>query len=116
MGAILLAATGIDLNSWQERLRALAPERDLRVWPERLGDPSEITFACAWQSPAGLFARLPNLQVIFSLGAGVDHILADHESPAHVPVVRMVDADLTMRMSEYVALHALMHHRRQRLY
>jgi glyoxylate/hydroxypyruvate reductase A len=33
-----------------------------------------------------------------------------------VPVVRMVDPDLTMRMIEYVVLHVLMHHRRQRLY
>ena len=33
-----------------------------------------------------------------------------------VPVVRVVDPDLTTRMSEYVALHVLMFHRRQRLY
>jgi len=33
-----------------------------------------------------------------------------------VPVVRIVDPDLTMRMTEYVVLHVLMHHRRQRLY
>jgi glyoxylate/hydroxypyruvate reductase A len=31
-------------------------------------------------------------------------------------VVRIVDSDLTMRMTEYVALHVLMCHRRQRLY
>jgi glyoxylate/hydroxypyruvate reductase A len=33
-----------------------------------------------------------------------------------VPVVRIVDPNLTMRMTEYVALHVLMHHRRLRLY
>ena len=33
-----------------------------------------------------------------------------------MPVVRIVDPDLTMRMTEYVVLHVLMHHRRQRLY
>jgi glyoxylate/hydroxypyruvate reductase len=54
-------------------------------------------------------------EAIFSLGAGVDHILADPELP-DVPVVRIVDPDLTMRMTEYVVLHVLMHHRRQRLY
>ena len=53
--------------------------------------------------------------MIFSLGAGVDHVVADPHLP-DVPVVRIVDADLTMRMTEYVVLHVLMHHRRQRLY
>ena len=33
-----------------------------------------------------------------------------------MPIVRIVDPDLTMRMTEYVALHVLMHHRRQRRY
>ena len=42
----------------------------------------------------GLFARLPRLEAIFSLGAGVDHILADPDLP-DVPVVRIVDPDLS---------------------
>jgi glyoxylate/hydroxypyruvate reductase len=42
-------------------------------------------------------------------------VLADRSLP-QVPVVRVVDPDLTRRMTEYVTLHVLMHHRRQRLY
>ena len=115
MGAILLAVTGFDPNAWEERFRALAPQRDIRLWPQRLGDPAEIAYACAWQVPRGVFAALPRLQAIFSLGAGVDHLIADAALPP-VPVVRIVDPDLTMRMTEYVVLHVLMHHRRQRRY
>src|SRR5262245_30815978 len=115
MPAILLAVTGLDPRPWEERMRALAPQRDIRLWPQRLGDPGDIAYACAWHAPRGLFARLPRLQAIFSLGAGVDHVLADPELP-DVPVVRIVDPDLTMRMTEYVVLHVLMHHRRHRLY
>jgi glyoxylate/hydroxypyruvate reductase len=115
MGAILLAATGLDPKPWEERFRMLAARRDIRVWPGRVGEPTDITYACAWHAPHGLFARLAHLKVIFSLGAGVDHIVADPHLP-DVPVVRIVDADLTMRMTEYVVLHVLMHHRRQRLY
>lgn len=115
MRPILLAATGLDLRPWEERFRALAPHCDLRVWPDRLGDPRDIAYACAWYQPAGLLATLPSLAAIFSLGAGVDHVLADSALP-DVPVVRIVDPDLTMRMTEYVMLHVLMHHRRQKLY
>ena len=114
MGAILLAVTGLDPTSWEARFRTLAPQRDVRL-PTRLGDPADITYACAWQAPSGLLAGLPHLQAIFSLGAGVDHLIADPALP-DVPVVRIVDPDLTMRMTEYVVLHVLMHHRRQRLY
>src|SRR5215467_8176913 len=115
MPAILLAVTGTDPQPWQVRLRALAPQRDIRLWPDRLGDAADIAYACAWHAPRGLFAKLPQLKAIFSLGAGVDHIFADPDLP-DVPVVRIVDPDLTMRMTEYVVLHVLMHHRRQRLY
>lgn len=115
MAAILLAVTGLDPHLWEECFRTLAPTRDIRSWPERIGDPVDIAYACAWQAPHGLLAGLPRLKAIFSLGAGVDHLLADPALPA-VPLVRIVDPDLTMRMTEYVVLHVLMHHRRQRRY
>jgi glyoxylate/hydroxypyruvate reductase len=53
--------------------------------------------------------------VLFSLGAGVDHLMGDPKLP-NVPIVRVVDEDLTNRMSEYVVLHCLMHLRQQRRY
>jgi glyoxylate/hydroxypyruvate reductase A len=114
-GAILLAITSWDPDEWDRRFRSGAPERDVRLWPERIGDAGDIDYACAWKPPPELLAGYPNLKVIFSLGAGVDHLLTDPSLP-DVPVVRIVDQDLTRRMSEYVALHVLMHHRRQRLY
>jgi glyoxylate/hydroxypyruvate reductase A len=113
--AILLAVTSWDPKEWDQRFRALAPGRDIRLWPDRIGNRSEIVHACAWKPPSGLLATFPCLEVIFSLGAGVDHLLTDPSLP-RVPVVRIVDPDLTRRMSEYVALHVLMLHRRVRLY
>jgi glyoxylate/hydroxypyruvate reductase A len=80
-----------------------------------VGAPADVVYACVWQTPPGLLAEFRKLEVIFSLGAGVDHILVDPVLP-DVPIVRIVDPDLSMRMSEYVALHVLMYHRRQRLY
>lgn len=106
---------GWDPKGWEQRFRALAPQHDIRVWPEQIGDPADIRYACVWKPPPGLLAGFPNLKAIFSLGAGADDLLADPELP-DVPVVRIVDSDLTMRMTEYVVLHVLMYHRRQRLY
>lgn len=112
--AILLAISGWEPDAWLERFRALAPGREVRLIPG-LGDPATIRYACAWKAPPGLFASLPNLAAIFSLGAGVDHLLADPLLP-EVPIVRIVDPDLTLRMTEYVVLHVLLHHRRFKLY
>ncbi len=115
MSALLLTAPELKPERWQAHFRALAPDRDVRVWPAETGDPREVTYVCAWKPPAGLLATLPKLAVIFSLGAGVDHLLGDASLP-HIPVVRIVDPDLTGRMVEYVLLHVLMVQRRQRLY
>jgi len=115
MSAILLAVTGTDPQPWAAALRALAPAREIRLWPDGVGKGTDIAYACAWHAPRGVYARLPRLQAIFSLGAGVEHILADPDLP-DVPVVRNVEPDLTIRMTEYVVLHVLLHHRRQRLY
>lgn len=113
--AIVLTITGWNPKGWDERFRALAPDRDIRLWPMRLGDPAEIAYACAWKPPAGLLGTFPNLKAVFSLGAGVDHLTGDPALP-DVPVGRIVDPDLTMRMTEYVVMHALMIQRRQRQY
>ena len=115
MSALLLVVTGWDAAPWERRFRAAAPGRDIRLWPDRIGDPADIAYAAAWLPPPGALAAFKNLRAIFSLGAGVDALLADATLPK-VPVVRVVDPDLTARMTEYVTLHVLRHHRRQRLY
>jgi glyoxylate/hydroxypyruvate reductase A len=87
----------------------------LRIWPGAVGDPNDIAYACVWMAPHGLLAEFTNLRAIINLGAGVDHLLADATLP-RVPVARVAHADLAGRVSEYIALHVLSHHRRRRLY
>jgi glyoxylate/hydroxypyruvate reductase A len=115
MSNVLLAIIGWDPKGWDQRFRIKGPQHKIRMWPEHVGDPAEIDYACVWNAPHGALAGYPNLKAIFSLGAGVDDLVTDPDLPK-VPVVRIVDSDLTIRMTEYVVLHVLMHHRRQRLY
>jgi glyoxylate/hydroxypyruvate reductase A len=115
MSTILLAITGWDAREWAARFAALAPGHSIRSWPDAIGDPNDIAYACVWKAPHGSLAQFPNLQAIFSLGAGVDHLTGDPTLP-DVPMARIVDPDLTMRMTEYVVLQVLMIHRQQRRY
>ena len=113
--ALLIAVRGWDSESWTSRFSSLLPGHDIRCHPETTGDPADIRYLLAWKPDAALLASLTNLDVIFSLGAGVDHLLQCPDLP-DVPIVRIVDPDLTMRMSEWVVLQVLMHHRKHRLY
>jgi glyoxylate/hydroxypyruvate reductase A len=86
------------------------PDREIRYWPD-IGDKAAIEYALVWQPLPGLLASLPNLKLIFGLGAGIDHLLRDPELPRQVPIVRLVDPYMTDAMSEYVALSVLRLHR-----
>ena len=95
-------------------MRRQDPDIDVRVWPDEMGNIEDITYALAWLPPPHVLESLPNLKMIFSLGAGVDAILKDPTLPKGVPIARVAEPDLTMRMTEYVVMQVLMHHRQQR--
>jgi glyoxylate/hydroxypyruvate reductase A len=91
------AALANAFSGWRV-LRASDPDLDL----------SEARYAVIWKPDPNLFQRAPNLEVLFSGGAGVDHILTLPDLP-DIPIVRFVDESLTTRMSEWVVLQALSH-------
>ena len=78
-------------------------------------DRTPIKYAIVWGPEPGLLASCPNLEVIFSVGAGVDHIFRDTQLP-DLPIVRFVDPALTGPMVEWVVLQVLLHMRQQRQY
>ncbi len=113
--AIFFHAEDWPVDIWLETLSKLSPGLDIRLWPD-LGERGDIEYALLWRPKREMLLNLPNLKVIFSLGAGVDHLLGLDTLAPDVPVVRITEPDLTSRMSEYIVLHVLSHHRRQREY
>lgn len=110
--AILLAITDRDVRPLRAmisaRLNGAAP---VWIYPD-LPDASAVTMAVLWKHPAGLLAALPNLQLVSSLGAGVEHILGDAGLPAPVRITRIVDEALTVSMRNYVVMAVLDLHKR----
>jgi glyoxylate/hydroxypyruvate reductase A len=113
--ALIIIAPDTKTTSWVKHLSKLEPEIDLRVWPET-GDVDDIEFALSWNHPHGEFKNYKNLKCIASLGAGVDHLLADPDLPAGVPITRVVDHSMAQSMSEYVTLAVLNHCRQLETY
>jgi len=108
--SLLILFKNLDPDPFTRELVALDNTLDIRIWPDA-GDINDIRYALVWKPEPGTLRTLPNLQVIFSIGAGIDNVLSDTDLP-EVPLVRFVDPNLTMRMSEYVCLHVLTHQRR----
>jgi glyoxylate/hydroxypyruvate reductase len=97
---------------WKGRFDGVCHDRRVALMPDATLDPAEVHYAAVWKPVPGDLAAFPNLRVIFNLGAGVDALIADASLP-DVPLVRVAVSDLTARMTEYVVLHVLMHHRQE---
>lgn len=109
--AVVLYVPGPRAPWWLDHMRTLLPEFDVRAWDEP-GDRADVDYAVVWKPPAGGLRTFPNLKAIVSIGAGIDHVLADPELPKGIPIIRTTGFDLTQRMREYVTLHVLRLHRR----
>ena len=79
----------------------------MRWWQDPAVDLAEVPYVFLWNPTPGWLATLPNLRLILSSGAGVDHITSDPAWPRHVPIVRMGGPETAQRMGEYVCLAAL---------
>ncbi len=107
----LLFVGGEEAEAWGRAFAELAPE--VALLPYRLGiDISDVPYCLAYKSAPEIWPAMKSLRVVFCRGAGVDRLLADRTLPRDVPVVRMVEPELTRGMAEYVLWQCLFHHRK----
>lgn len=95
------------MPEWRRAFAAAAPGLDVRWWDDAEVDPADVRYVLVWDPDPGRLAALPNLRMVLSTGAGVDHITRDPTWPAHLPLVRMGGEETEQRMGEYVSLACL---------
>jgi len=91
------------LQEWREYLTELAPSLVTRCHGIDEVREEDVTYALVWEPAPGWLASLPNLKMVVSIGAGVDHITRDLSWPRHLPLIRMGGEEIGQRMGEYVA-------------
>lgn len=117
-GSILLYVGGDTASQWLPVFAEHYPRETVLWYSDDLGDDalSGVEFAVVWAPGEALFARIPNVKALFSLGAGVDHITLSGVTLPDVPVVRYVNDDLTNAMGEWIVLQCLIHLRQHLAY
>ena len=93
-------------EEWKAEIAKHLPEIKIEVYPE-IEKYEEVELALCWKPEANYYAHFPNLKVIQSGGAGIDHLFPS-TVPAHLHICRIIDPMLKSDMFEHV-LTCLMH-------
>lgn len=99
--SILIICPGKDPQVWKKALEEHDPSLKIEFYPG-VKKPEAVKFALTWGHPHGVFQDFPNLKLIASMGAGIDHIIADPYLPKNVDITRVVDEKLSEDMSLFV--------------
>lgn len=103
---IALIITDRDSEGLRHLLQTLLPDVLIQQWPD-LPKPDAVKLAVLWQHPAGITMQFPNLKAVISLGAGMDHIIADETITDSVQQLRIMTLSLQQRMAQYVLAYVL---------
>jgi glyoxylate/hydroxypyruvate reductase A len=105
---ILFCATNTKPEPWLAALREALPQAEVEEWQP---GAAPADHAVVWAPPQQLFDEQPQLQGVFSLGAGVDALL-QLRLPHGARLVRLDDAGMSVQMAEFVC-HAVIRHFRE---
>jgi len=78
-------------------------------------DLSKIDIAMVWNLPSNVFKKMVNLKAIFSIGAGVDHILK-LPNIRNLPIIRVKDPTMRIRMYNHVLSQILIFQLKLKIY
>ena len=87
-------------QEWIYTLKKRFKSEKIQIWP-KINNYEKVECAIIWNFPKGKLKKFKNLKIIFSLGAGVDHLFNDPYLPK-VPIVRLKDPIMAKRMLNYI--------------
>ncbi len=102
---ILFYTTFSDKKLWKKEIKNLfKDEKIISINDTKLF--KKVKYAIVWDLPDNILKQLSNLKIIFSQGAGVDHIL-NLPSYKQIPIIRLKDPIMGERMANHVLSQVL---------
>ncbi len=98
-----------------QQIQQALPGVVLQQWPN-IPQPEQVKLAVLWNHPKGVTDDMTALEMVVSMGAGMDHIDADDHIPSRVCRDRIVTLALKQNMAQYVLQHVLNDHRHFQAY
>ena len=99
--SVLLIFENKDPNPWKKILEEKLTNTKVEIYPN-VKDKSAVDFIICWKPKQGLFEEFPNIKIIQSVGASIDHITNSQEIKPSVIITRIIDNQLSNDMWEYL--------------
>ena len=99
--SIIIIFNNKDPKPWARLLQEKLPNTPISIYPE-VKNAETVTFAVCWKADKNVLQNFPNLAVIQSVGASIDHITRNQTLHENQIVTRIADDNLSNDMWEFV--------------
>lgn len=106
--SIAICFNNKDPEPWRQFLQQKLTEVNIEIYPE-ITDKHRVTFALCWKADKNILTQFPNLKVVQSVGASIDHLTLNQDLPKDITLSRIVDKRLSSDMYEFLLAGILSH-------
>ncbi len=99
--SIVLIFENKNVKPWKKALSAKLPRTTIEVYPH-VKDKEAVDFVICWKPHKNVFEQFPNIKVIQSVGASIDHIINSQHINKESIITRIVDQNLSNDMWEFL--------------
>ncbi|NAS29496.1 glyoxylate/hydroxypyruvate reductase A [Flavobacteriaceae bacterium R38] len=99
--SIALIFENKDPKPWAKILQEKIPDTKVEIYPD-VQNQHAIDFVICWKPKPNILKEFPNIKVIQSVGAAIDHITSSQTLENHHIITRIVDNKLSNDMWEFL--------------
>ena len=99
--SILIIFNNKDPEPWKKVLTKKIATTSIEVYP-KVKDVAAVDFVICWKPEKDILKKFPNIKVIQSVGASIDHITNSQTIAENIVVTRIVDMKLSIDMWEFL--------------
>ena len=92
-----------EFEKWKKAFNNKAPNINLIDQNSQEAHSAEV--ALVWLPPKGFLKNFKNLKGVINFGQGVDHLMMPGVVPENLPIIRLVDHDMSKLIAGWVSMH-----------